>query len=324
MLKFLLGLLVLAAPLAPRQDPKLEEVISEFKTYSKVDGVSGNLNSVGSDTMNNMMGYWSEGFRKVYPNVIIGIEGKGSSTAFPALIEGTAQLGPMSREAKPTEQDKFERAYGYKATQLRPALDALAVFVNKDNPLNEITFEQLDAIFSKSRNRGMRENITTWGQLGLKGEWANRSISMYGRNSASGTYGFFKEIALKNGDYKDTVKEMAGSATVVLAVTDDANGIGYSGIGYASGSPGVKMLRIAEKKGAAYVEPSADNVYNETYPLRRFLFVYINKSPGKPLSPLVREFCTYMFSTEGQRDVIRDKYFPVPKAVMEQELTKIR
>jgi len=323
MLKYLLGLVFLAAPLAPVQDEaKLEAVIAELHEYAKVEGVSGNLASVGSDTMNNMMAAWQQGFKKIYPNVTASCEGKGTATAFPALQEGTAQLGPASRDAKASEQDKFERAHGYKMTQLRPALDALAVYVNKDNPLNEITLEQIDAIFSKSRNRGLRESITTWGQLGLTGAWASRPISCYGRNAASGTYGFFKEIALKSGDYKDTVKEMSGSATVVVSVTDDMNGIGYSGIGYSTS--GVKKLRIAEKKGSAFIEPNADNVYNETYPLRRFLYVYINKAPGQPLSPLVREFCIYMFSKDGQKDVIKDKYFPVPKAVVDQELAKIK
>ena len=323
MWKYLLGLAILAAPLAPAQEEaKLEEVIKDLPEYSKVDGVSGNLNSIGSDTMNNMMTLWSEGFRKHYPNVNIGVEGKGSSTAPPALQEGTAQFGPMSREAKASEQDKFERTHGHKMTQLRPALDALAVYVNKDNPLNEITLEQIDAIFSKSRNRGLRESIATWGQLGLTGDWANRPISMYGRNSASGTYGFFKEISLKGGDYKDTVKEMSGSATVVIAVTDDRFGIGYSGIGYATS--GVKKLRIAEKQGAPYIEADSDNVYNEKYPLRRFLFVYINKAPGKPLSPLVREFCAYMFSKDGQRGVIKDGYFPIPAALVEKEIAKFK
>lgn len=323
MLKYILGLLMLAAPLAPvQQEEKLKEFIKDFKSYSKVGGVSGNLNSIGSDTMNNMMTQWGEGFRKPYPNVNIGVSGAGSNTAPPALQEGTAQLGPMSREAKASEQDKFEGTHGYKMTQLRPALDALAVFVNKDNPLNEITLEQVDAIFSKGRKKGLKENMQTWGQLGLKGDWESRPISMYGRNSASGTYGFFKELALGNGDYKDTVKEQPGSAAVVVSVTDDRYGIGYSGIGYATS--GVKMLKIAEKKGKPFIEPAAENVYNDTYPLRRFLYVYINKAPGKPLSPLLNEFCTYIFSKEGQEVVIKDGYFPVPHAVAEKEVMKFR
>ena len=317
-MKYVLALLVLAAPMVSRQ----ESIIAELKPYQKVDGVSGNISSVGSDTMNNMMALWSEGFRKVYPNVNVQIEGKGTSTAFPALIAGTAQLGPMSREPKPTEQDKFESAFGYKATILRTSLDALAVYVNKDNPLNEITLDQIDAIFSKGRKRRYKEDIKTWGQLGLKGDWANRPISMYGRNSASGTYGFFKEVSLGGGDYKDTVKEMSGSASVVVAVTDDRYGIGYSGIGYATS--GVKKLKIAEKAGAPFIAADAENVYNDTYPLRRFLFVAINKAPNKPLSPLVREFCNYMFSQEGQKVVDKDGYFPVPTAVVSQELAKFR
>lgn len=318
MLKFILALLVVAAPLAPRQ----ESILAEMKPYQKVDGVSGNLSSVGSDTMNNMMALWAEGFRKMYPNVNIQIEGKGTSTAFPALIEGTAQLGPMSRDPKPSEQDKFEAAFGYKATILRTSLDALAVYVNKDNPLEEVTLEQVDAIFSKGRKRGYKGDVKTWGQLGLKGDWANRAISTYGRNSASGTYGFFKEVTLKGGDYKDTVKEMPGSASVVQAVTEDRFGIGYSGIGYSTS--GVKKLKIAEKAGATFVAAEADNVYNDTYPLRRFLFVAINKAPGKPLSPLLREFCLYIFSKEGQQVVDKDGYFPVPQAVIDQEIGKFK
>jgi phosphate transport system substrate-binding protein len=318
MLKYLAAVLLVTAPVAPRQ----ESIIADLKPYQKVDGVSGNLSSVGSDTMNNMMALWAEGFRKVYPNVNVQIEGKGSSTAFPALIEGTAQLGPMSREPKAAEQDKFENSFGYKATLLRTSLDALALYVNKDNPLEEITLEQVDAIFSKGRKRGYKEDVRTWGQLGLKGDWANRAISTYGRNSASGTYGFFKEVSLKGGDYKDTVKEMPGSASVVQAVTEDRFGIVYSGIGYSTS--GVKKLRIAEKAGAKFVAAEGENVYNETYPLRRFLFVAINKPPGKPLSPLLREFCNYMFSKEGQQVVDKDGYFPVPSAVVDQELVKFR
>lgn len=318
MVKCMTAFLVLAASLAPRQ----ESIIADLKSYQKVDGVAGNLSSVGSDTMNNMMALWQEGFRKMYPNVNVQMEGKGSATAFPALIEGTSQMGPMSREPKPTEQDKFESAFGYKATILRTSLDALAVYVHKDNPLEEVTLEQLDAVFSKGRKRGYKEDVRTWGQLGLKGDWSNRQISVYGRNSASGTYGFYKEHTLKGGDYKDTVKEMPGSASVVQAVTEDRFGIGYSGIGYATS--GVKKLRIAEKAGTKFISAEAANVYNDTYPLRRFLFVAINKAPGKPLPPLVQEFCMYLFSKEGQQVVDKDGYFPVPSAVVEEELKKLR
>ena len=212
--------------------PKLDPALQPYKSVS---GVSGNVSSIGSDSLNNLMTLWAENFNRFYPNAKIQIEGKGSSTAPPALISGTAQLGPMSREMKGTEVDAFEKKYGYKPTPIRTSVDALAVFVNKDNPIKCMTIAQADAVFSKSRRQGYKEDVTTWGQLGLTGDWANKPLSLYGRNSASGTYGFFKEHTLKNGDYKDSVKEQPGSAAVVQGVTVDHFAIGYSGIGYAIG-----------------------------------------------------------------------------------------
>jgi phosphate transport system substrate-binding protein len=292
-----------------------------LSTYKGVGGVSGNLSSVGSDTMNNLMTLWSEGFGKFYPNVKLQIEGKGSSTAPPALISATAQFGPMSRPMKGTEIDSFEKKFGYKPTGLRSAVDALAVFVNKDNPIKCLTFPQIDAIFSKSRRTGYKEDIKTWGQLGLKGDWANRPISLFGRNSASGTYGFFKEHAMKNGDYKDEVKEQPGSASVVQGVTVDRYAMGYSGIGYATA--GVRAVPVAEKAEGACVEATADNSYAGKYPLARFMFVYVNRAPGKPLDPLMREFVKFMFTREGQESVIKDGYFPVPNSIAKEELSKV-
>ncbi|HEU4367328.1 MAG TPA: phosphate ABC transporter substrate-binding protein PstS family protein [Methylomirabilota bacterium] len=289
--------------------------------YKPVGGVSGNISSVGSDTLNNLMTFWAELFGKYYPNAKLQIEGKGSSTAPPALISGTAQLGPMSREMKGSEIDAFEKKYGHKPTGLRTSVDALAVFVNKDNPIKCLSLSQVDAIFSKSRRRGAKDDLATWGQLGLTGEWASKPISLYGRNSASGTYGFFKEHSLKNGDYKDSVKEQPGSASVVQGVTVDRFAMGYSGIGYATA--GVRAVPLAEKDGGKCVEATADNSYNGTYPLSRFLFVYINRAPGKPLAPLVREFARVMFSKEGQEAVVKDGYFPIPASVAKEELNKV-
>jgi phosphate transport system substrate-binding protein len=267
------------------------------------------------------MTLWAETFYKFYPNVKIQIEGKGSTTAPPALIAGTAQLGPMSRPMRGTEIDQFETKFGYKPTPVRTSVDALAVFVSKDNPIKCLTMEQIDAVFSKSRRYGYKEDVKTWGQLGLTGDWANRPISLYGRNSASGTYGFFKEHALKNGDYKDEVKEQPGSASVVQGVTVDRYGIGYSGIGYATA--GVRAVPIAEKDGAACVEATADNSYTGTYPLARFLYVYINKPPGKALDPLTHEFVKLMVSKEGQEVVVKDGYFPIPASIAKEETGKV-
>jgi len=291
-------------------------------TYKAVGGVSGNLSSIGSDSLNNLMTLWAEAFNKFYPNAKIQIEGKGSTTAPPALISGTAQLGPMSRPMKGTEIDQFEKKYGYKPTALRTSVDALAIFVNKDNPIKCLTVAQADAIFSKSRRQGGKEDIKTWKQLGLTGDWASRPISLYGRNSASGTYGFFKDHTLKNGDLKDEVKEQPGSAAVVQGVTVDRYAIGYSGIGYATA--GVRAVPLAEKEGAKCVEAEAENAYNGTYPLARFLYVYVNKAPGKPLDPLTREFVKLIMSKDGQEGVIKDGYFPVPASVAKEELSKVQ
>src|SRR5262245_2424815 len=298
------------------------QVDSGFAAYKTVSGISGNISSVGSDTLNNLMTLWAEQVQKFYPNAKIQIEGKGSSTAPPALIAGTAQLGPMSRSMKGTEIDGFEKKYGYKPTAIRTSVDALAVFVNKDNPVKCLTLPQVDAVFSKSRRGGHAEDVKTWGQLGLTGEWASKPISLYGRNSASGTYGFFKEHILKNGDYKDEVKEQPGSAAVVQGVTVDRFAVGYSGIGYATA--GVRAVALAEKAGAKCEEATADNSYSGEYPLARFLFVYINKAPGKVLDPLTREFAKLVLSKEGQEVVVKDGYFPIPAQIAKEELGKIQ
>jgi phosphate transport system substrate-binding protein len=310
--------MMLGTDLAVGQPVKLDPELPRYKTVS---GVSGNVSSVGSDTLNNLMTHWAETFQKFYPNAKVQIEGKGSSTAPPALISGTAQLGPMSREMKGTELDAFEKKYGYKPTPIRTSVDALAVFVNKDNPIKCLSFKQVDGMFSKSRRQG-GEDVTTWGQLGLTGEWANKPISLYGRNSASGTYGFFKEHALKNGDFKDIVKEQPGSAAVVQGATVDRFAVGYSGIGYATA--GVRAVPLTEKDGGKCVEATADNSYSGAYPLARFLYVYVNKAPSKPLDPLTREFVKLIVAREGQEGVLKDGYFPIPATIAKEELNKIQ
>jgi phosphate transport system substrate-binding protein len=296
-----------------------QKVDPAVPAYAKTSGVSGNINSVGSDTMNNMMTLWAESFTKLYPNIKVQVEGKGSSTAPPSLIAGTAQFGPMSRAMRSTEIDQFEAKYGYKPTQIRTSYDALAVYVNKDNPIEKLTLAQVDAVFSKTRKRGGKA-AATWGDLGLTGDWASRPISLYGRNSASGTYGFFKEHTLKNGDYKDAVKEQPGSASVVQGVTEDRYGMGYSGIGYRTS--GVKVVSLAET--TAYSDGNYTDVVTGKYPLNRFLFIYINRAPGKPLDPLVKEFISFILSKEGQDVVVKDGYLPLSPEIVKQELAKLQ
>ncbi len=288
--------------------------------YSKTSGVSGSVSSVGSDTLNNLMTLWAEGYKRQYPNIRIQIEGKGSSTAPPALIQGTAQLGPMSRVMKAEEIDAFEKKYGYKPTAIRVAVDGIGVFVNKDNPVQCLTIQQVDAIFSKGRACGGKP-INNWGQAGVQaGGWANQPISLYGRNSASGTYGFFKEHALCKGDYRDTVKEQPGSASVVQGITEDKSAIGYSGIGYKTS--GVRAVPLAAKGGQC-IDDSAENVISGKYPLARFLYVYVNKAPNKGLEPLVREYLKYVLSQEGQTVVVKDGYIPLPVKIVQEELAKL-
>lgn len=299
--------------------PKLD---AGLQGYKAVSGVSGNVSSIGSDTLNNLMTLWAENFNRFYPNAKIQIEGKGSSTAPPALIEGTAQIGPMSREMKPSEIDAFEEKFGYEPTRIRVAIDALAVYVHRDNPLERLTLPEVDAIFSKTRACGYPEDVSTWGGAGLDGEWANRPLSLYGRNSASGTYGYFKEHALCDGDYKDTVKEQPGSASVVNGVTEDLAGIGYSGIGYKTS--GVKALALAREEGAEYYGTETETVLSGDYPLARFLYLYVNRAPNQPLDPLVRELLTFVLSQEGQQVVVKDGYLPLSAEVAQEELAKVQ
>jgi phosphate transport system substrate-binding protein len=293
------------------------QVDPKIAAYAKGADVSGNLSSIGSDTMNNLMTYWAEGFKRVHRDVNVQVEGKGSSTAPPALIEGTAQLGPMSRDMKNEEIDSFEKKHGYKPTRLRTSLDALAVFVHRDNPIQSLSMAQVDSIFSSTRKRGGKD-VVTWGDLGLTGEWADKPINLYGRNSASGTYGYFKEHALKKGDFRNTVKEQPGSASVVQGVSEDKFAIGYSGIGYVTS--GVRAVPLAEKDGGSAVAPDYEHVVEGTYPLGRYLNLYVNKVPGQALPPLVREFCRFIFSKEGQEIVIKDGYLPLDAKTAEKEL----
>ncbi|RMH25164.1 MAG: phosphate ABC transporter substrate-binding protein [Planctomycetota bacterium] len=292
------------------------QVDPALPTYRPVSGVSGSLKSVGSDTLNNLMTLWAETFNGFYPNVSIEIEGKGSSTAPPALIEGQSQFGPMSRAMKSSEVDAFEARYGYKPTPLRVAVDALAVFVHKDNPIESLSLDQVAEIFSVEGPRTM-----TWGDLGLTGEWANKPISLYGRNSASGTYGYFKKVALGNADYKPTVKEQPGSSSVVQGVATDKFAIGYSGIGYKTAD--VRAVPLAFETGDEAFPAVADYAYSGDYPLARFLYVYINHRPGSTLDPLRREFIRMIYSRQGQEVTIKDGYFPVSAGIAREDLTNI-
>ncbi len=300
----------------------IQTVDAGVPEYQKTSGVSGNISSVGSDTLANLMTLWAEEFKRNYPNVNIQIQAAGSSTAPPALTEGTSNLGPMSRRMKDKERDAFEKKYGYKPTVIPVAIDALAVYVNKENPIKGLSIPQVDAIMSSTLKCGHGSEITTWGQAGLEGAWASKPIQLYGRNSVSGTYGYFKKKALCKGDYKSNVNEQPGSASVVQSVTSSLNGIGYSGIGYKTS--GVKAVPLAKKEGQAFVAATPENAVSGKYPLARFLYIYVNKKPNKPLAPLEREFIKMILSQIGQKVVIKDGYIPLPEKVLMKSLEAIK
>ena len=291
---------------------------NKLPPYKTTNEISGNIKSIGSDTLNNLMTFWAEGFRQIYPNVKIEIEGKGSSTAPPALIVGTSSFGPMSRAMKSKETDTFEKKFGYKPFRIRIAIDALAIFVNKDNPLKCISMPHIDAIFSKTRKGGIKNNIQSWGKLGLKGLWKDKPISIYGRNSASGTYGYFKKVALYKGDYKNSVKEQPGSSAVIQGIASDKFSIGYSGIGYNTAD--VRALSISRKTGEQCIPPNIETTYTGNYPFARFLYIYTNKKPHQPFDPLRLQFIKYILSKNGQLSVIKAGFFPINAAIANHTL----
>jgi len=296
-------------------DPKLAD-------YKRVSGVSGSISSVGSDTLANLMTLWAEEFKRQYPNVNIQIQAAGSSTAPPALSEGTSNLGPMSRKMKSKELAAFEKKHNYKPTAIPVAIDALAVYVHKDNPVKGMTIPQVDAAFSVTRKCGYKSDISKWGDFGLTGAWKNRDIQIFGRNSVSGTYGYFKKHALCKGDYKSNVNEQPGSASVVQSVGTSINGIGYSGIGYKTSS--VKAVPLSKKPGGKLVAATTENALKGTYPLSRFLYVYVNKKPNQALGPLEMEFMKLVLSKVGQQVVVKDGYIPLPAKVAEKYLSKLK
>ena len=297
------------------------DVDSAIPVYESTSGVSGNLSSVGSDTLANLMTLWAEDFKRVYPNVNIQIQAAGSSTAPPALTERTANIGPMSREMKDNEIEAFESRYGYKPTAVPVAIDALAVYVHKDNPIEGLSLPQVDAVFSSNQRCGFATDVVNWGQLGLSGPWQQRGMQLFGRNSVSGTYGYFKEAALCDGDFKNNVNEQPGSASVVQSVSTSINGIGYSGIGYRTSS--VRAVPIARIEGGDFFEATPENSVAGNYPLARFLYVYINKAPNTPLPPLEREFLKLVLSQSGQNVVLKDGYIPLPARVVEGTLRNL-
>ncbi len=284
--------------------------------YYRTDDISGNLSTVGSDTLANLVTQWGALFKQYYPNVNMQIQTAGSSTAVPALIESTAQFGTMSRKMRAKEIELFERRYGYPPTAIKVAIDAMAIFVHQDNPVESVSLDDVDALFSETLRCGSTQRITRWGQMGLEGSWEKRSIQLFGRNSVSGTYGFFKDEALCDGDFRADVNEQPGSASVVQSVSSSLNAIGYAGVGYRTA--GAKMLPLNVK--GEFIYATADNVTSGVYPLSRYLYVYVNKVPDKPLQSMEAEFVKMMLSRQGQALVASEGFVALPHTVIEEQL----
>ncbi|WP_017347922.1 PstS family phosphate ABC transporter substrate-binding protein [Pantoea sp. A4] len=285
-------------------------------TQAQMPLLIGNLSSVGSDTLGYLMTLWGEDFSRQSPGVNVQVQASGSSTAPTALAAGAAQLGPMSRPMQAEERQRFIDRYGYPPLAVPVAMDALVVVVNQRNPMQEISPTQLDALYSITRLCGGESVPKHWGELGItQTGWAQRSIQRFGRNSASGTWGFFKQQALCRGDFRADVAEFPGSAAVVQAVAASPYSIGYASFGFHLS--GVKMLAI-KRPGHEAVLPDSASIRSGRYPWSRPLYIYLNKAPDKPLPPLVAAFMRQVLSPAGQARVEEAGYLPLSDAQMAQ------
>ena len=297
--------------------PSLSRAQSDLPEYQVSSGVSGRITSIGSDTLNNLMTEWSEAFRYTYPAVKAEIQGLGSSTAPPALAQGTSNFAPMSREMKSKEIAAFEKRNGYKPLAIPVAVDTLALFVHADNPVEGLRIDQVDSIFSSTRRCGAQKAAKRWGHVGVEErQWKRKRIRLYGRNSVSGTYGYFKKVALCKGDFSAKVSEQSGSSAVVQAVGRELGGIGYSGIGYRTSQ--VRVVPLAPAGSDNYVLPSTETAISGAYPLARLLYVYVNKRPDRPLPKLEREFMRMILSAQGQAVVQKNGYIALPADIVEE------
>jgi phosphate transport system substrate-binding protein len=294
-------------------DPKLP-------AYKAVKGVSGRLAFVGSDTMNNLVSLWCKGFVELNPDVQLERKG-GATTGPPALTAGTVQFAPMSRPMKPIEINNFKKKHGHAPTGLTTSFEMLGVCVYKDNPIKGLTLKQVDAIFSRTRKGGYPKPINKWGDAGLQGEWMNKPIVLYGRNSASGSYSFFKGYALFNGDFRDDLKEQRGDSAIAERLAGDKFGIGYCGIAFRTVDTRAVPLAADEKSDFVAAEP--EQARKGKYPLARKLYLYVNHDPAKKLDPLRAEFIRYVFSKQGQAAVIKAGHVPVDSVAANKALKTV-
>ena len=299
----------------------------DLPNYDPADNLAGTIRSVGSDTMGPLVNSWAASFSKTHPEVRFDIESRGSGTGPQPLIDGTSDIAPMSREMTAGEKAAFEARHGYLPTQIRVGLDAVAVYVNTSNPLDGLTLEQVDGIFSQSRDCG-GDPVLFWNQVG-DGYGPNSRIKIVGRNRISGTFEFFREHALCGGEFRDDYDDQDDSLGVVWEVANNKDAIGFAGIGYRT--PAVKVLNLARTAGSPMVglavtdegETDTSGISDGRYPLSRFVHIYVNKKPGEPLPALVDEFVRFVLSTGGQEVVSRRWFIPVNARTARAEIAKL-
>jgi len=337
-LVFLLAAFAVASPLTaerpPHARPKPEtfhaSVDPKLPAYKPVAKLSGSLNGVQSDTTPWLVTLWIAGFKKYYPNVDIKLPIEGSGAAGPVLTDGSTDFGLIAREMMTKEETPFDQKFGYKPFEIAIAggsyrtvafTDALTFFVNKSNPIEKLSFDQIDAIFSKTRNRGGKE-ITSWGQLGLIGDWADKPIHLIGVKEENGFEHFLRIRILGNGEWKDGIETRDTVFPLAGLVAADPYAIGYAGFGYLS--DGVKTVALADKSSGPYYKGTFEEVESQKYPLSRVIYIYANRPPGKPLNPVLKEFIRYILSGEGQQAVVEDGIFlPLPHDYAARELKKL-
>jgi phosphate transport system substrate-binding protein len=299
---------------APQSDrSSVDPALADFRQGAAVSGV---VRSVGSSTLSNLLFRWSAEFRRLYPEVEMHVIGGGSETALPALIEGRADLGPMSRPMREAESERFRQQFGYAPTRLTVAVDAIAVYVNKYNPLRQISLRELDGIFSALPKSG-GPPIRTWGQLGLEGEWAARKIIVKGPSPTQGMYGVFRSTVLQGGSYRLDMRPEPVASSIVQAVATEEGAIGFASQFLEAAR--TRALAIAREDGGPYLLPDAEHAIDGSYPLARKLFIYLNRPPGAALAPAVREFVRFVCSEQGQEIAARDGNFPLGAALAGRE-----
>jgi len=292
------------------------ELDAKIPAYQPVTSLSGEVSIAGSETMQPLTEAWAERLRLLYPSLKVHVSGLGSETGLALLFEGKVPIAAMSRKMKPQEIVEFKREFGYEPTEVPVGIDALAVYVHSDNPLPGLTLAELDAIFSDERRRGLLYNLRQWSDFMLEGEWTNAPIRLYSPNHLSGTASFFREHVCNEAPLKKHVNMLAGSASVVVAIAQDRMGIGFSGIGYRTSE--VRTIPIASVAGGRFVEPTFQSAMDGSYPLRRSLYLYINRAPKSPVSPAVAEYVKFALSQQGQQSIVAKGYYPLPA----QEITR--